>query len=497
MSVQQASTFLNHSKLCLALLAMLIDLAAFAQSLIGVQLLDPDPLIGSCFGRSVAMHDDYVFVGEPDPGGEGRIHVFHRNTGGLNNWGWLQTILPPPTTGGQSFSTGKDFGHLCVIGDGNLVVLRPRRSFYVDQIDGWVCSDHLILVYRKDEDGNWTLHVEQGGELMSSGSCPWGGACTYDIPILSGSSRIFARSQPDLDTGGPLPGQGPVRIPGVTISYADYLGDDPTLLFSGSSRLLAATGDTVIIEGLRIYLSEPPLLIDSIELAEPDMGFDHGTNPLSTINGILALGNRHDDSLGLNAGSVLIYDLANSPPSYTGSLFGTSPSAGRHFGSDVELKGPYMAVLSQEDSQPAFIEMLQQCTTDIGWCSMAQYNLPSTSPIVPDAFRLSGQGEFVVSTSQGVYLYFNPGIALYAAPLEAGLNGLEIISVDRNHLKLKLADDTSFGTLSIFDANGRQVLAQATMGQVAIVPISMLAGGVYALRLTSRHIVYVAQFVKP
>lgn len=488
-----------NARRCLILLVLARGVMSCAQNRIGVQLLDPDPGIGSCYGRSVAIHGDHVFVGEPDPGGQGRVHVFHRNTGGLNNWGWLQTILPPNIPMGGGFIDGSDFGHLCIVGPGDLVVFRPRKHIYLNSIGAWACADHATLRYTLGIDGLWFLNTAQGGTLISSWLCLPGASCTIYVPILSGSDVLFARSQANLETGGGIPGQPPAPIPGVAIANAESLIDEPTLLFSGSSRVLTVTSDTVITEGLRLYTSEPLLLLDSIDLQlyAPNPSFDNGANPICAHSGLLAVGNENGDSLGMNTGSILLFDLTWSSPSFIGELVSTTPAAGARFGADVELKGKYLSVLGQEYSQPAVIELFHRCASDFGWCSLGQYALMDTSQTLADAFRMSEHGEFLLSTSQSVYLYYDPGIALGVSQIGPSSNSLHANSLNPDELCIHVPEDAASGMLYIADSQGRTIMERTAGPGIITIGISSLASGMYVVRYATLDNWATLLFVKP
>ena len=68
----------------------------------------PDGAVSDAFGASVAADGDVIVVGsqhDDDQGqSSGSAYVFHRNQGGLGNWGQVRKLLP--STGGVDFSFG-------------------------------------------------------------------------------------------------------------------------------------------------------------------------------------------------------------------------------------------------------------------------------------------------------------------------------------------------------------------------------------------------------
>lgn len=466
---------------------------SYAQDHTSVRLFDPDPELGSCYGCSVAIHDDYVFVGEPDPGGQGRVHVFERNSGGFNAWGWVQTILPPETTAGQGISLGEEFGHVCIAA-GDLVVLRPLARIHLDQLDTWVCSDHSILRYRRGSDGVWTLNSEQGGALMPDGRCGVTGSWSLH---MAASDLVFARSQYNLEV---YIGQFniPDAVPGVTASDLVAIEEEPIHLFWGSTQLLAVVGDTVITDDLRFRTIYPPEVVDSIalHLLVPGIEFDD-MNPISAYGGMLAVGYPDDDSLGVDAGSILLFDIRSSPPLFVGRLFDSFPAEGGRFGTDVEMKGVFLAVLRQESMQQGTVDFYERCADQGGWCWRTRLLLPDPTPILPDAFRMSTAGEFVVSTESGVYIYYDQGAGVGVETMGRDPRTLSLTHRGSGALVIEVPDAMHTGRLYIVDTFGRVVMDKVIGAGDIEIPCARFASGLYMVRCVKDGTEAIAKFMNP
>ncbi len=480
-------------KSCLTFNLMAALFCSYAQDQTSVRLFDPDPEIGSCYGCSIAIHDDYVFVGEPDPGGQGRVHVFERNSGGFNAWGWVQTILPPETTAGHGVSIGEEFGHLCVVAD-DLVVLRPLTRIHLEPLDTWVCSDHSILRYRRGSDGVWTLNSEQGGAFMPDGRCGLTGSFALH---MAASDLLFARSQYNLEV---YTGQFniPDAVPGVTASDLVAIAEEPTLLFWGSTRLLAVAGDTVITDGLRFRTIDPPTVVDSISLQLLVSGIEFtDMNPMSAYGGMLAVGYPDDDSLGVDAGSVLLFDLRSSPPSFVSRLFDSFPAEGGRFGTDVEMKDGFLAILGQELMHPGTVDIFEHCADQSIWCWRTRLLLPDPTPILPDAFRMSTAGEFVVATESGVYIYYDQGTGVDVETADQDLRTLSLTHHGSGALVIGVPDAMHTGRLYIIDTSGRVVMDKVIGAGDIEIPCARFASGLYLVRCVKDGIDAIAKFMNP
>lgn len=95
------------------------------------EIVAPAGLAGDWFGWDVTISGDVVAVGAPYDdlvsGGRGAVFIFYRNTGGMNNWGYVKTIL-----GGGVDSTF--FGAAVDLSSDKLIVGDPDYTLNGNQI---------------------------------------------------------------------------------------------------------------------------------------------------------------------------------------------------------------------------------------------------------------------------------------------------------------------------------------------------------------------------
>ncbi|MBM9606029.1 hypothetical protein [Desulfopila inferna] len=77
------------------------------------------------FGYSVAIEGPYLVVGEPGTLNRqnGYAHVFHRDKGGPNNWGWVRTLSKPDDC---YLRVSDRFGESVSISDGKVLIGAPK-----------------------------------------------------------------------------------------------------------------------------------------------------------------------------------------------------------------------------------------------------------------------------------------------------------------------------------------------------------------------------------
>ena len=136
---------------------------AIGQTTAYIQLHDPDPGVGSGFGIAVAISGDHAFVSESfsEPGsllpGHERVHVFYRHEGGMNAWGWKQTLTAPD---------GDDigFGLSLSAENGRLAVHQPSHG--VEYFGLYPLRRSRSCIYEMGSDGSWDLSFANAAELI-------------------------------------------------------------------------------------------------------------------------------------------------------------------------------------------------------------------------------------------------------------------------------------------------------------------------------------------
>jgi hypothetical protein len=220
---------------------------------------------------------------------------------------------------------------------------------------------------------------------------------------------------------------------------------------------------------------------------------------MNVVGRLLAVGYRNDGAIASDAGSVLLYDLAEDPPAYVGKVVGDAPVEGRRAGHDVELQEGYLAMLSAPiagGGQPT-VELFVPCAGEPGWCSVGIHDVPDDAPLHGDAFRMNTNGEFVVATDGAVHLFFDPELAL-AVPTMAPMEPIpEIRSIDGERLVIRLPEAYRQARLIVRDMLGRPHHESRAAGGTAELPIAHLASGIHLVQVSEKHRTVTLKFFKP
>lgn len=318
---------------------MLLPVVCSGQELFAIDLEDPDPARGSCFGCAVAIDGDYAFVGEPgslegiggvDPAGE--VHVYYRNEGGLNAWGYVQTLVAedPAELG---------FGYDLTIANGQIAVLRPThrqglfgvpvgvfRAVYCFTFENgtWlrnqIIDDGYVALVQATLCAGRTTSIEGANDrLVVADECEF---LRYGVgaPYVEGNAWVHWSEEGDeFDHSAPM-------YPSTSV---------------GSGRLLALDGDTIIRNyGANLFLTPPywtTLVTPEIGSAISGEVFE-GVS-IAAGNGLLLIGVPQPTSFDPEGSVVHVRDLRTvdapevqllePPPSIAdpgfGRLLGTVP----------------------------------------------------------------------------------------------------------------------------------------------------------------------------
>jgi hypothetical protein len=159
------------------------------------------------FGNSVAIDDDAIVVGAPHADGgttfSGAAYVYYRDQGGLNQWGWVKTLVANDAASGDRFNNVSIGGDLVIVGAHESDPVGPGSgSAYIfardyGGADSWGQAAKLIA---NDGAVGDYLGVSVG---ISRDIAIVGASGDDDAGSQSGSAYIFAGLS-DCNTNGAL-----------------------------------------------------------------------------------------------------------------------------------------------------------------------------------------------------------------------------------------------------------------------------------------------------
>ena len=133
------------------------------------------------FGTWVEVSDSYLAVSSPNENGEGKVFIYYKNEGGVDNWGLKKTLSSPNP--GTNFYYGDETSL-----DGDRILVGALKDFNTNFFD-----TGRSYVYAKDEGGidNWGLiKTFEPSELSSQQE--------YGVSVdLNGDYLIIAAEEDD------------------------------------------------------------------------------------------------------------------------------------------------------------------------------------------------------------------------------------------------------------------------------------------------------------
>lgn len=445
------------------IVASLISSHCLAQ----VVLSDPDPGVGESFGAQVAIIDDYAFVSETGPLWSisvgrlaCRVHVFYRQEGGANAWGWIQTILAPD---GDSVSFGSG---IHAWGDWLAVYRGPHTASY---LGASLCRDRTVFFYRND-NGVWVFDGVSGGESLSNEQCPFYFEGIWTGHLMNGQGNSLVLTTPTFDSAT----QSRVEVYN-TINSGQW---GLSLLDTTQWSRCALSGEQVVYRKgsvLRIVQSGAGDLIDSLDIS--------GIAAFDARNGHLFTGVIDTNDTNGSSGRVVAFthDAVQVIPCDT--LVEQSAS---WFGSRVWIRGDRLLVQASND-QYYFYQNLGACqwtlvnTRTISWWGETVYGR---------RFDMNDRGDLI--SSLGIAGSWPPSYTVIIDPYTTWAHQEElsnqdadiVVQMDGTHLRacIEGVSETLNAMVLLFDISGRVVGSYGSRNLCAVgIDMSGLEHGVYVM----------------
>jgi uncharacterized repeat protein (TIGR01451 family) len=175
-----------------------------------IRLLSPDGKGGDQFGRSVALEGDLLVVGSPyfDESTEnsvGKVYIFGRNQGGIDQWGLVKTLTPGDSQAGDRFGFRVDISGDTVVASAPYKPDQPPGAPQVHQgaayifsrntggADQWGQVHKLLADDGSSEDYfGWSVAIDGDKAVV--------GAIGYKS--WQGAAYVYSRNQGGADQWG-------------------------------------------------------------------------------------------------------------------------------------------------------------------------------------------------------------------------------------------------------------------------------------------------------
>jgi len=468
-------------KLCLFSAFVLVCGVIQSQTLV-LDLVDPNPDVGFGFGERIAIHGDYAFVCEPGQlgplQGEERVQVYHRWEGGMNAWGWSQTITAPD-------SDGFWFGMGIRSWEGRLAIYRAPHPF--NQLGALVCKDFTLFLYQLDAGGQWIEDGSIGGELLGLVPNPCLSAFGSENGI-DGFGDVVCVTSNDINGGQKLQvyqrvgdAQWEEALATASFGYNTCInGSIIATTVGGSVSFYSTAGDSLwTISSVNIFPR------------------NHGQRSMDLNETTIAIAQAGGPFGGeYSIGRILMYSSmqgANTP-------IDTITVAGSYaFGQSICLAGNRVVVNEGEVSDTARVFVFRRDEVDTNQWTL-QYTIDAVYPLESDQMRprldLSDEGMMIMSKQQpwmpGSYINYQVTIWDLTNTEVTSIQHHEnpVIALERTASRLRacVESDGVNSALNIRDMTGRLVKSSSTTKACEVgFDLTDIPRGVYVVQLMSPH----------
>lgn len=307
--------------------------------------------------NSVVVNQNELFVGNSNTGG-GKLYIFHRNQGGVENWGLFKSLSNTLEVSDYYFGSAAAF-------DGDTLVV---GSYGYDDFHG------ATLIFERDWGGlnNWGLVKAIDGRTLSGDPAFYG--WLGESVAISGDT-IVAGAHFDFATGGVHifeRNQGGADNWGQVTVINDPAPGDPYTAFG---EVVTIEGDTVAISAVREDYggySDP----GAVYVFERNQGGAGTWGQVGRLTGYLDHGVNFGASLALDRDTFVVGEpgLTNSAVPGIGAalVFRRNPSDPNHweevvrlldpdsvysdfFGASLDIKGDIIVVGDPGDSDYSWV----------------------------------------------------------------------------------------------------------------------------------------------
>ena len=281
-----------------------------------------DPGLNRQFGASVAIDNSTLLVGSPfddDPVADtGSAHIHYRTQGGANGWGSVKKLIPPDPTPGKLFGENVDLdGNIAVIGaraDATMGSETGAAYLYLRNtggLDNWGFVKKLLAPDGEGGDQfGFAVAIDTDNNIVAVGA-----RSDDDAAIRAGATYIFGRNVGGVSNWGfvkkliPPDGMSDAFIGHVVALHGGIL-----VTGSRSDYGVAPSAGAFYVYGQDI--GGPDNWGFLYKIVAPDaMATDLFAHGLDIHNGVIVSGARLDDTpMGMDSGSAHVFAIKSLCP---------------------------------------------------------------------------------------------------------------------------------------------------------------------------------------
>lgn len=302
------------------------------------KLTASDAAYWDSFGINVAISGDYALVGahaNDDHGHDsGSAYIFHRNQGGLNNWGEVKKITVPETSGWNWFGYGLDLsGDIAVISANGFVGGGAVYIFYRNHGGANNWGQFKKISPPEAPIRNFGVRVSvSGDDLLIGASCS-----TLNIP---GKAFIYSRNLGGVDNWGKV-----TTLTRTDGTNSDHFGYGTSIL--GDYAIVGSYGsDSAYVFHRNQGGMSNWGLVKKLTASDSAPGDRFGFG-LSITNEYAVVGAYFNGESGSNSGTVYVFQRNQGGPEHWGEVSKFSASdttAEDRFGVSIDILGSEMLI---------------------------------------------------------------------------------------------------------------------------------------------------------
>ena len=182
-------------------------------------LLASDASSDADFGYTVAISESIIAIGAPNDNAQGAVYIFQRDEGGSDNWGQVKKIVP------ADIAIGDEFGASVHIANDTLAVGTPGDDdLGLDSGSVYIFYAHEAGVDSWEQVNKITSNITGGGDLFGTSVSIHGDTLAVGAPgsrfngVNSGSAFIYYRNRNGADAWGQVISLNP----DPTTAYAEF-----------------------------------------------------------------------------------------------------------------------------------------------------------------------------------------------------------------------------------------------------------------------------------
>lgn len=285
------------------------------------RIVAPGGSSNDLFGQAVSVYGDWLVVGAPNQGtrgnGAGAVYVFHKDQGGLDNWGHVKTVYGNDTNGADAFGTAVSLNHntLAVGAPGTNEKGTDSGAVYLfERVQGGI-NNWGQRSKRTASDGAAGDKLGQSVSLYDTVVLV--GAPFHDSPSMdAGAAYLFERDQSGLNAWGEVKKLvAPSPQSGARFGEALTMRSNNALIGAPRYDLANTTDNGAVFSFSRNVGGVNGWGYDFTLRANDANANDQFGSALSIYNNTLIAGAPQDDGVANNAGAAYVLRFGvNEPP---------------------------------------------------------------------------------------------------------------------------------------------------------------------------------------